>query len=345
MTPPGALKPNSLCKSRTAVPSVFLKRPQPLPNPLFDVYWRFAAERQAIFFRRLSGEPPPWTVDPILCGFKFTNAYRASDRTSQYLIRRVIYEGDQQSHEVAFRTLLFKFFNRIETWEALRRGGESLESRHFSPDRYAEILCRRREEREPIYSAAYIIPPVPGWGAEKHLGHLHLLQTMLKDELPARISSAPDLGSVYHALRAYPSIGRFLAFQFTVDLNYGPSVDFDEDTFVIAGPGAQEGIAKCFVRRGEWSDEDLIRWTAERQEAEFDRLGIHFQNLWGRPLKPVDCQNLYCEIGKYARVAHPSYTPSGGRSRIKQRFAGERDLGPIWYPPKWGLNGLIGSMH
>ena len=94
--------------------------PSVRPSKVFDTYWRFAAERQEIFFRRLAGAPPPWTADPILREFKFTNAYRASDRVSQYLIRRVIYPGDQNPDELIFRILVFEMFNRIETWELLR---------------------------------------------------------------------------------------------------------------------------------------------------------------------------------------------------------------------------------
>lgn len=61
-------------------------------SQVFDTYWKFAVERQAIFFRRLEGNNPPWTNDPIFLKHKFTNAYRASDRVSQYLIKNVIYE-------------------------------------------------------------------------------------------------------------------------------------------------------------------------------------------------------------------------------------------------------------
>ena len=57
------------------------------PTEVYDSYWRFAAERQDVFFRRLHRLPPPWTDDPVLRAHKFTNAYRASDRVSQYLIR------------------------------------------------------------------------------------------------------------------------------------------------------------------------------------------------------------------------------------------------------------------
>src|ERR1043166_6476543 len=90
------------------------------PTAVFDTYWRFAAERQAIFMRRVRGLAPPWTTDPILARHRFTNVYRASDRVSQYLIRHVLYEGDRAMEEVFFRALLFKLFNRIDTWRSLR---------------------------------------------------------------------------------------------------------------------------------------------------------------------------------------------------------------------------------
>jgi alpha-glutamyl/putrescinyl thymine pyrophosphorylase clade 1 len=69
--------------------------------------------------------PGPWTDDPVLSRHKFTNVYRAADRVSQYLIRDVVYAGPQDPEEVVFRVLLFKFFNRIETWKLLcdRLGG------------------------------------------------------------------------------------------------------------------------------------------------------------------------------------------------------------------------------
>ena len=76
---------------------------------------------------------------------------------------------------------------------------------------------------------------------------------------------------------------------------------------------------------------------AERADAEFERLGMKFQSLWGRPLQLIDCQNVFCEVSKYARVAHPEVEGESGRTRIKQGFiATERPI-PQWYPPKWAL--------
>lgn len=55
-------------------PTVFVRRADPVPTVVFDSYWRFAARRQDIFFRRLRGEAPPWTEDEILKQHRFTNA-------------------------------------------------------------------------------------------------------------------------------------------------------------------------------------------------------------------------------------------------------------------------------
>jgi len=104
-------------------------------TPLLDTYWYFAAERQQILFRRLKQTNYDWTDDPILREYKFTNAYRAADRVSQFLIRNVIYDDSLsgEAEEVIFRILLFKLFNKIETWQYLvsRLGPISLSNFDF----------------------------------------------------------------------------------------------------------------------------------------------------------------------------------------------------------------------
>src|SRR5215831_14462254 len=85
---------------------------------VYDTYWQFAAKRQDLFMRRVVGAPAPWTDDPVLASYRFTNVYRAADRVSQYLIRHILYKGLQTEDEIFFRAILFKMFNRIETWKA-----------------------------------------------------------------------------------------------------------------------------------------------------------------------------------------------------------------------------------
>ena len=307
-------------------------------TPVFDTYWEFAAKRQSIFMKRVLGSPPPWTDDEVLARHRFTNPYRASDRVSQYLIKHVIYEGDQSPDEVFFRTLLFKLFNRIDTWQLVleRIGLPRADSLHH------EALCHVYDSlfsrKKRLYSAAYIMPD-PKFGRErKHQNHLQLLKFMLKSETPQRVADAKSLSEVYEILRELPSIGSFLAFQLAIDINYSELVDFSEMDFVVAGPGAQNGIRRCFSDTAGLSDADVIRVVSDIRETEFSRLGIDFPNLWGRELQLIDLQNLFCEVDKYARVVHPSSSDVSNRRRIKQRFRPSSELLPQWYPPKWGLN-------
>ncbi len=309
-------------------------------TPVFDSYWRFAAARQDLFMRRIGGAPAPWTTDPVIAAHRFTNVYRAADRVSQYLIRHVIYEGLPNAEEVFFRTLLFKFFNRIDTWELLVGQLGALPTwKGFEIERYARILDGAHARGERLYSAAYIMPSPPFGSPRKHRNHLQLLDRMMRDGVPQLVGRASSLQKVFEILRGYPSLGDFLAFQFAIDLNYSEIIDFSEMDFVVAGPGARNGIAKCFSDTSGMTEAEIISYVTRNADKEFERLGLRFQKLGGtRPLQLIDCQNLFCEVDKYARVAHPEFSGVSGRTRIKQKFSANHAALPQFYPPKWGLN-------
>lgn len=330
-------------EKKIAAPFIFSKLSPAKPTVVYDTYWKFAAERQAIFFSRFAGQRAPWTEDKILQTYKFTNAYRASDRVSQYLIKNVIYNGDQSVNEVFFRTLLFKFFNRIETWELLIGKLGVISFSDYSFEQYDNILTRSIDAGIKLYSAAYIMPsggPSSTYG-RKHRMHLKLLETMIQDELPEKLSCASSMGKAFELLRSYPTIGDFLAYQYVTDLNYSTLINFSEMEFTIPGPGARDGIRKCFSDLGGLNEAEIIKLVAERQQMEFERLGLSFQSLWGRPLQLIDCQNLFCEVDKYARVKHPEINGLTGRTRIKQKYTTAQKSISFWYPPKWGLNKAI----
>lgn len=329
--------------SSYSVPDVFTQLSPAQPTEVFDTYWRFAAERQSIFFRQLEGATPPWTMDPILTRYKFTNAYRASDRTSQYLIKHVIYNGDQSPDEVFFRTLLFKIFNHIETWELLVKEFGEIQYSEYSFEQYDAVLSRAMNEGLTIFSAAYIMPSGgTSFGyPKKHSSYLKLLERMIEDEAPARITEMRSMRQVFELLRSYPMMGDFLAYQYVTDINYSELTNFSEMDFVVPGPGAKDGIRKCFHDLGGLNEVDIIQLMAERQEEEFSRSGLDFRSLWGRRLQLIDCQNLFCEVGKYARLAHPDIKGTTDRKRIKQMYQGKAKSIEYWYPPKWGINHLI----
>jgi hypothetical protein len=329
--------------SRGAALSVRVASRELRPSPVFDTYWRFAAKRQAIYELRLAGARPPWTDDPILGMHRFTNCYRAADRVSQYLIGQVSYRGDQSWEEVFFRTIVFKIFNRISTWQRLSSQLGQVSWAEYDFARYDQVLSDALAIGEKIYSAAYIVPPPPLGEARKHRNHLRLVEMLMRDHAAEKIATAPSMAAAFQVLAGYPGIGGFLAYQYLIDLNYAACPDFSEMDFVVPGPGARDGLRKCFGEASAGIEAELIRYMADTQEEHFARLGLRFPGLLGRPLQLIDCQNLFCEVDKYARVAHPEVRGISGRARIKQAY--RRDSAPLsaWFPPKWGLNNAVPS--
>ena len=333
-----------LARSNSKIQEVIIDDLLPIvPTEVYNTYWRFAAERQEIFFRKFYGNPPPWTKDLILQKHKFTNSYRASDRVSQYLIQYVIYSGYQTPVDLFFRIILFKIFNKIETWQMLENKFGPIEYRSYSFKYYDELLTSAMSKGKRIFSSAYIMPSgTSTFGSpRKHRNYLMLLERMINDKVPARIANFKTMRQCFELLRSYPLIGDFLAYQYSIDLNYSILTNFSEMEFVIPGPGARDGIRKCFINLGGLSEAEVIHVIAKRQNEEFIRLGIEFKSLFDRPLQLIDCQNLFCEVDKYARVAHPTIGGISGRTRIKQVYQPTVQNIKYWYPPKWEINHLV----
>ena len=311
---------------------------------IFDTYWRFAAMRQEVFFNKLKNVPPPWTSDPILNTYKFCNAYRVSDRVSQYLIKNVIYSENrsQNEEEVLFRILLFKIFNKIETWEYLENKiGDYITVSNFDLEAYSTILQEAMDLGYVIYTSAYMSCASKEFGYDKkHQNHLALIDKMVvKDKVINPIVKAKSLEEIFHIIESYPLLGKFMAYQLATDINYSEVINFDENSFTIAGPGAERGINKCFIDTEGKSYADVIYWMTENQENEFQRLGLNFQSLWGRPLQAIDCQNLFCETDKYCRAAFPDL--KSNRKKIKAKFTATPQLIYYFYPPKCCINDKV----
>ncbi|WP_257000427.1 nucleotide kinase domain-containing protein [Mycobacterium avium] len=306
-------------------------------SPVFDTYWRFAARRQEVYEARVAGLPGPWTRDPVIGAHRFTNCYRAADRVSQYVIREVAYRGDQRPAELIFRVMLFKMFNKIDTWQHLTAECGPLNLGAFDPNKYAAVLDDAFAQGKRLYSAAYVIPAPPFGATRKDVNHLRLLEHMLHDGVVDKLTAAATMREAFEIIKSYPGMGDFLAFQFLIDINYSTAIDFDEMDFVVAGPGARDGIRKCFGPHSAGLERQIIEYMAASQAEHFARLGETFRGLFGRPLQLIDCQNLFCEVDKYARVAHPEIAGYSGRKRIKQRFSPTCAPISAWFPPKWEM--------
>jgi hypothetical protein len=303
------------------------------PTIVFESYWKFIADRFDIYLRRLRGESPPWTADPVLTRYKFTNVFRATDRVSQEGIR-ISLDGISAAslEEQFFRIILFKLFNKIETWQALTEalGGEEPRLANFSFLRYDAILEKLKKSGVKIYSAAYMMPCPGDYGVNgivrKHSMHLHMLGDMLTARIPYYLKEAGNLEGAYGVLRKVRMFGDFTAYQFAIDVNYGPFLGYDESSFIVPGPGAEEGIKKCFANLNRIPFAEVIRRVTDYQDVcSAAVVNTPAPRLFGRPPQLIDIQNCFCEIAKYARVAHPEFNNT--RTRIKHSY------NPSWFRP------------
>ncbi|MGH3899061.1 MAG: nucleotide kinase domain-containing protein [Pseudonocardiaceae bacterium] len=288
-------------------------------RPIYDMYWRFASERQTVFDRRVAGDPSPWTEDPILREYKFCNVYRAADRVSQYLIRDVCYHDEPRDPEDRiFQIVAFRTFSKIGTWTAVRDFlGHHPTLNDLSDEGFRKALDHARLQNGRLYTGAFILCAKDAYGQpRKHLNHVELFRHMfLQDALGERILAASSLRQIYELLHGYPLMGDFMSYQIAIDLNYSDLVDFSENEFTQAGPGALRGINKVFETLGDHTPADIIHWMVDHQETAFESLGLPFRGLWGRPLHAIDCQGL---VLRDRQVLPRSGTRAGQRTKAHQ---------------------------
>ena len=305
---------------------------------IYDLYWYFANERQNIFIKKLNGDTPPWTNDPILKTYKFCNSYRVNDRVSQYLLKNVIYNGKTYKDEdMLFRIILFKLFNKGSTWELLIKEFKDITLSTFDMKEYSKVLTNAINNNIKIYNDAYISCATKAFGYDrKHDNHLALLNKMfIIDKVQDKILKCTNMEQAFKIIKSYPLIGNFMAYQLITDINYSDVVNWKEDEFTVAGPGSLRGIKKCFIDKGNLSNEDIIRYMYKHQEEEFKRLNLDFKTIGNRKLQLIDIQNIFCELDKYCREKVPSL--KSNRTKIKKKYIPKQTKIEYIYPPKWNI--------
>lgn len=278
-----------------------------------DLFWWLANTRYQMYENRLLAGVPVPSGDPILDNNRFTNTFRASDRVSQRLIR-LQQEGPQDEHSLVFRTLLFKVFNREETWDYLE---ECDLTTHWDPSALKSVLD---SYEGPIFSGAYVMVNKMLEGVPKHHFYIDAIDGVLKYNLGA-VLQAQSLDELVRVLRSVPGFGPFLSYQYAIDLNYSALFRFSENDTVVAGPGALRGLQKLFGN-SRMASNKIMDLALERDRGPL-LMGV-------RPMHLIDVQNMLCEYDKYTRVAH------GESGRMKQRYRPNPEPlpDPVW-PESW----------
>jgi hypothetical protein len=283
---------------------------------MLENFWYWIEERQSIYQKRARGLPPPWTKDPILQEYKFTNVFRQLDRVSVVLHDDVLSEiPDTKLDRIFFAVFLFRMFNWPPTYYALRLAG--LAARW--DEKRAIALLTKRKKTEKIFTGAYIISN--GGSTEPKVDMMCKAITTTWGErkrLAKNIERTKSLELSAEILYGLPQVGKFIAYELVSDLRWTKLLNKarDIDTWANVGPGADRGLRwllygsakgepKVGQRAGQAVMVDLL--TRARTEVSF-----------GKSLELREIEHSLCEFDKYMRVK-----TGVGRPRSKFRHLEE----------------------
>lgn len=270
-----------------------------LPNA--DHFFQTARERYRIMLRRVDQVPKPWTEDNVFRDWRFCNVHREDDKTTVWFRENV--RDHLSGLPVVEATLIFRWFNRIETGELIK---DLLLSGHFDAQVYRERLTGVR----PIVTGAYIIKGYDGY--DKLNGVLRCLELGLpKVRRFYEQWKADDqltLEKVWRDLTELDYMGGFMAYEAVSDLRWTPGFNQVTDimTWANAGPGCARGLGwvvgddSSIFNTSPASQKRILPLLQELLALSQD------SNYWlptWRPWEMREVEHWLCEYDKYRRAS------------------------------------------
>ena len=279
-----------------------------------ESFFGWINERHAIYRRRARGAPAPWTIDPILEKYKFTNPFRENDRVTIWMRENFTNPNEDRPHgEIIFNCCLFRMVGTSEFADA--HGWV----REWDPDFTKNLILTRLSEKRRTFTGAYIITN-QGLKCSKAEVVVDRFLTPIwetQNDLAEVARTTQSLQALHGAMRYYKGWGGggFMSYEVVTDLNYTPVLHGAEDryTWANAGPGAVRGLNRIHGR-------DVKKGMSQKQANTEMQLLLEEAPKYCKPHVPVrlvdmrTIEHSLCEWDKYERVRLGQGTP---RSRYK----------------------------
>ena len=250
-------------------------------------YW--IKERTHIQERKDRGDPWPWTDDPILQEYKFTNAYRERDKTTVWF-RENIRDPLKFKPEVYMATVIFRWFNLIETGQTLLKHNLHID---WDPEKAYDVIM----PQDKWITGAYMIKSPTN--KNKVRGVCETITNVWNDR-EKFLDKCPwdSLQKMSTWLEGYPFLGPFLAYELATDFRHTfvGFRAFDILTWANAGPGAMRGLNRIYGRELTYTSKKHD-WCAEMRE--LLTLAV-IQHSLDFELREIE--HSLCEFDKYERV-------------------------------------------
>jgi hypothetical protein len=214
-----------------------MSSPKLVESSVSEFFW-LAQERQVVKERREAGMPWPWTADPVLREYRFCNVRREDDRTTVWFRESIRDPLKDDPVAVTLATVVFRWFNRIETGEILK---PMLLSGQWDP----VWVTNQLHKVKPVVTGAYMIKTPAGMS--KVRGICHCVDFFVREGMHQDITH--NLGShtiegVCDGLMQVPYLGGFMAYEVASDLRWTCVLRDAPDilTWCHLGPGAARGL-------------------------------------------------------------------------------------------------------
>lgn len=268
-------------------------------KPHLDLFFETMYERQKVWARRFLDElPRPWTDNPILRDYKFTNVYRELDRNSQWQIKNIFLDDNLSLKDLVWKILFFRFFNNPETfiysesvtgWKAgIPRWEE------YDEDKWDEVIKGIRNDGKNPFTNAYLINSQCCPGKTRDYCYTRVVIPALHNHINAMINvidNAKNAEEVIKFWESLPSVATFISHEFFQDFTYIERYTrhtdffrFNQNDYTNVGPGASIGLRLIFPnlntlkrqKQGiywlqKWAKDNLNRIAQEKGEP-FDYL-------------------------------------------------------------------------
>lgn len=284
--------------------------PYPMPTPetvcsmagLLYFIW----EREAIRIARENGHSAPWTKDPVLAKYKFTNIHRCDDRVSVWVIDRLIEPATARGDEHLWFTLLIaRLINWPPTLQALLdKGVIPCAPEKFDADLFEHTLERIKKDGKKVYSGAYMLYPTkmePGGNKSKAVAK-YIIGSAVEnaDNISAALWNDGGMMSIERFVAELSKcfgISTFIAGQVAADLTYtGMDVE-DLFTYAPIGPGSSRGLNYLLGKQ------PFATWKQKEFNAELSNIFSEIvEKLEIVDMTLHDVQNCMCEFSKYCRA-------------------------------------------
>lgn len=281
-------------------------------------FFRYSRERHNVYLKRRDGEPAPWTDDPVINRTGFTNIFRELDRVTIWF-RQNIRDPLRHDHFVVPATAIFRWFNRIETGEAI---APMLREKRWD-SREAKALILKRLPKGPWVTGSYMVHSP--YGCDKLTGMLQYCDELMEwwengtNDIKGllrffsnSINPVPllNMKQAHSLLCARNGLAGFTAYEVVTDLRFTCGVNpTDRLTWAHAGPGATRGGSRVLygepdrLNQGN-ADHQLVLQDLMRKLLEFSKQTEYWPQ--GDPDWPKwemrEVEHTLCEFDKYERV-------------------------------------------